>query len=108
MATIETQKKSQPRLERAKADRLEARVTAEQKELLQRAAHLQGRTLTEFVVSSAQAEAERVIRDRDVILLSVRDSQAFAAIVLNPPAPNDRLRAAMRRHANEVEDEADG
>ena len=105
METVETRRKPRPRLPRAKADRVEARVTTEQKEVLQRAANLQGRMLTEFVVSSARAEAERIIRDRDVIASSVRDSRAFADIVLNPPLPNERLRAAMRRHADEVEDE---
>ena len=83
---------------RIKGSRLEARVSAEQKDLLQRAANLQGRTLTEFLVSSAQAEAERVVQEHDVIRLSVRDSQHFASLILDPPPPNDRLRAAMRRY----------
>ncbi len=38
--------------------RLEARITPETKALLQKAADLEGRTLTDFVISSVQAEAE--------------------------------------------------
>lgn len=104
MAQTHIRKSIHGRGTRVKGDRLEARVSAEQKDLLQRAANLQGRTLTEFLVSSAQAEAERVIQEHDVIRLSVRDSQHFASLILDPPPPNDRLRAAMRRHMLEVED----
>lgn len=43
-------------------------------------------------------------RQRDLITLSVRDSEHLAALVLNPPAPNMHLRAALRRHAVPVED----
>lgn len=105
MSTSQAEKAGRRRDTRAKGQRLEARVSAEQKALLQRAANLQGRTLTEFLVSSAQAEAERVVEQHDVIVLSLRDSQHFAALVLDPPPPNSRLRAAMRRHMAEVEDE---
>jgi uncharacterized protein (DUF1778 family) len=41
--------------------RLEARISPETKALLQKAADLQGRTLTDFVIASVQAEACRVI-----------------------------------------------
>ena len=41
----------------ARGERLEARISAEQKGLLQRAADLQGRTLTDFVVQSAHDAA---------------------------------------------------
>ncbi len=81
-----------------KSERLEARVTPEQKELIQRAAEITGRSVTEFLVSSAEAEAERTIREHTLITLSVRDSLAFAEAVLNPPAPGARLRVAAQRY----------
>jgi uncharacterized protein (DUF1778 family) len=77
-----------------KQERLEARVTREQKELLQRAAALQGTTLTDFVVRSVQLAAERVIHDHSEVELNSRESQAFVAALLNPPAPNAALRDA--------------
>jgi uncharacterized protein (DUF1778 family) len=79
-------------------ERLEARITAEQKALFERAASLSERTLTDFVVSSVQAAAEEVIRRHDTIVLSPRDSVRFVEALLNPPQPNDALRAAARRH----------
>ncbi len=84
--------------------RLAARINPEQKELLQRAADLQGRSLSDFVIESAQRAAEEVIREHEVITLSARDSRAFAEALLNPPPPNERLRAAFARYQQEVEE----
>jgi uncharacterized protein (DUF1778 family) len=81
-----------------KRERLEARITAEQKELFQRAADLSGRSLTDFVVASVQEAAQEVVRRHDVIVLSPRDSLRFVDALLDPPEPNERLRAAARRH----------
>ena len=81
----------------ARRERLEARITADQKALLQRAAALEGRSITDFVVSSAQAAAEETIRRHEVITLTARDGAAFVEAVMNPPAPNERLRDAARR-----------
>ncbi len=81
-----------------KSKRLEARVTEQQKELLQRAADLSGRSLTDFIVSSLQSAAEETIRTHQVIELTARSTEAFVNSLLNPPAPNERLRAAARRY----------
>ena len=86
----------------AKRERLEARVSPDLKALLQRAADLQGRSLTDFVLESARHAAEAVIHEHEVITLSARDSRAFVEALLNPPAPNERLRAAFARYQQEV------
>lgn len=78
--------------------RLEARVSPETKALLQKAADLEGRTLTDFVAASAQAEAKRVIEQHLTLKLSVEDSVAFANALLNPPKPNDALKKAALRY----------
>lgn len=78
--------------------RLEARISLETKELLQKAADLQGRTLTDFVVSSIQAEAQRVIQQHQTLQLSAEDSEAFIDAVLNPHQPNEQLKSAARRY----------
>jgi uncharacterized protein (DUF1778 family) len=75
-----------------------ARISSEQKRLLQRAADIRGETLTEFVVSAAQEAATRAIVDQEVIELSLRDSQAFAEGMLNPPPVNDLMGAAAKRY----------
>ena len=78
--------------------RLEARVTDRQKELLKRAAAIRGRSLTDFVVSAAEEAAERVVRSEYVIDLGAEESAAFAVALLSPPKPNRALRAAAERN----------
>jgi len=78
--------------------RLEARISPETKALLQKAADLEGRTLTDFVIASVQAEAYRVIEKHQTLKLSIEDSQAFVDALLNPPQPNDALKAAALRY----------
>ncbi|WP_414579029.1 DUF1778 domain-containing protein [Anabaena sp. CCY 9402-a] len=84
--------------------RLEARVSPETKALLQKAADLEGRTLTDFIISSVQAEALRVIQKHQILKLSLEDSEAFVHALLNPPKPNDALRAAAIRYKQVMKD----
>src|ERR1700733_14942163 len=83
---------------RTKAEGLGARVTAEHNRLIERAAALQGRTLTDFVLTSVQDAARRAIEEHQQLELSVRDSQAFVDALLNPKPVNDRLRDTVRRY----------
>src|ERR1700734_3353505 len=83
---------------RTRAERLEARVTSEQKSLIERAAALQGRTVTDFVLTSVQDAARRAIEEHNQFALSVRDSEAFVDALLNPKPINDRLRDTVRRY----------
>ncbi len=87
---------------RNRAERLEARVTAEQKSLIERAAALQGRTVTDFVLTSVQDAARRAIDEHHQLALSVRDSEAFVDALLNPQPVNDRLRDTVRRYREQA------
>jgi uncharacterized protein (DUF1778 family) len=89
---------SAKRARKARDERLEARVSREQKMLFQQAAELQGRTLTDFVVASVHEAALRTIEDMHKIQLTAEESRAFAEAVLNPREPNDRLREAAQRY----------
>ena len=78
--------------------RLEARIGIETKALLQKAAELEGRTLTDFVVAAVLAEARRVIKQHQTLKLGIEDSEAFVDALLNPPKPNDALKAAALQY----------
>jgi len=78
--------------------RLEVRVSAAQKSLLQQAAALSGRTLSEFVVASAQDAARRVIAEHESIRLSRAEQLAFVQALLQPPKPNARLKRAAKAY----------
>ena len=85
-----------------RGERIEARVSRDQKALFQRAAELQGRTLTDFVVASVHEAAVRTIEEIQVIRLSEEDSRRFADALLNPRKPNETLRAAARRYMSAI------
>lgn len=89
---------AKPRSSRAKSYRFDARVDAGQKQLLQRAADLEGRTLTDFVLQSAQAAAERTIERRSMLLLTARESEVFVDAILRPAKPGPVLRKAAREY----------
>jgi uncharacterized protein (DUF1778 family) len=82
--------------------RLEARVSRTQKSLLQRAAMLSGRTLSEFVVASAQEAATKVIQEHERIRLTQAEQTAFVKTLLNPPAPSKRLQAAAKIYKQQL------
>jgi uncharacterized protein (DUF1778 family) len=77
--------------------RLEARLPADVHALLKRAAELEGRTLTDFVVTASRNAAIRTIEDAEVIRLSVEDQKTLAEALLNPPDPAPALRRAIKR-----------
>lgn len=83
-------------------ERLEARVPAPIKDLIGRAASLEGVTLTDFVIATLQKSAAEVVREHEVLNLSVRDSAAFAKTMLAPPKPNRKLTQALARHQQSV------
>ncbi|MDD2407767.1 MAG: DUF1778 domain-containing protein [Tepidiphilus sp.] len=79
--------------------RLEARINPELHALLKRAAELQGRTLTDFVVSAVQEAAQRAIEQATVIRLSLADQECFAHALLSPPEPTPALKRAFARRS---------
>ena len=87
---------------RQRSERLEARVSHETKVLCQQAASLEGRSLTDFVVSSVVEAAKRSIREKEFMELTQRDRTVFVEALLNPPSPNAKLREAMARHSQVV------
>lgn len=79
--------------------RLEARLPASIYAMLKRAAEIEGRTLSDFVVSAAREAASRTIEETEVLRISVEDQRHFAEAILHPPKPNAALRrASKRRH----------
>ncbi len=89
----------------ANSARLEARISPELHTMLKRAAELQGRSVTDFVVSTVQEAARQTIQQSEIIALSVADQECFANALLSPPEPNDALRRAFRRRSELIASE---
>ena len=78
--------------------RLEARLPHDVMTRLKRAAEIQGRTLTDFVVAAADEAACRAIQETEIIRLSIEGQRQIAAAILNPPAPSPALKKAAKRY----------
>lgn len=79
--------------------RLEARLPIHVHAMLKRAAELQGRTLTDFVVSASSEAARQAIENTELIRLSLEDQRLFAESLQNPPEPNQALIRAFDKHS---------
>lgn len=78
--------------------RLEARISPDLHAMLKRAAELQGRTMTDFVVSVVQEAAQRTIEQASVMRLSLADQECFVQALLAPqPAVPALVKAFDRR-----------
>jgi uncharacterized protein (DUF1778 family) len=88
----------------SKTARLEARITPDLQALLKRAAELEGRTVTDFVITAARAAAEQRVEQEQVMRLSLEDQRAFVEAILNPSEPTPALRRAFRRHRELIDE----
>lgn len=77
--------------------RLEARISTDLHALLKRAAEVQGRTMTDFVISAVQEAAQRAIEQSDLMRLSLADQACFAKALISPPKAAPALKRAFAR-----------
>ncbi len=82
--------------------RLEARIPAQIYDTMQRAAKLQGLSLTAYLIASVGEDAKRVVAEAEMLRLSRDDQVRFAEALIDPPPPNERLTCAATRHAEFV------
>ncbi len=66
--------------------------------MLKRAAEIQGRTLTDFVVTASCAAARETIESTEIIRLSAEDQRLFAEAIINPPEPSDALIQSIAKY----------
>ena len=82
----------------SRSARLEARISPEALLVVRRAAEMQGRSVSDFVVAAAQEAAQRAIEEATIIRLSLEDQRLMLDTILDPPAPNEALRKAADAH----------
>jgi len=80
--------------------RLEARISTDLHTMLKRAAELQGRTMTDFVIAAVQDAAQHAIEQAELMRLSLADQECFAQALLSPPPPSPALKRAFARRRN--------
>jgi uncharacterized protein (DUF1778 family) len=87
---------------RLRDERLGFRVDEPTKALIERAAQLERRKLTDFCMTALTEAARQTIAEHESIVLSARDRAVFFDTLVNPPAPNERLDRAFEEHKRRV------
>jgi uncharacterized protein (DUF1778 family) len=82
-----------------RTERIEARIAPDALRIVKRAAEMQGRSVSDFVVTAAQEAAHKAIGQARIIQLSVSDQRRFVDLLLHPPARAPALRRARKAHA---------
>jgi uncharacterized protein (DUF1778 family) len=85
-----------------RTERLDARVTKDEKRVIEMAADLRGLTVTDLMRTVLTDAATRIIRESEVLILSERSRAAFVDALMNPPKPSARMLAAAKRYRQEV------
>lgn len=78
--------------------RIEARTTPDTLAAVRRAAEIQGRSVSDFVVAAAEQAARKAIEDDRIIRLSAADQVRFVEALLNPPPPAPAMVRAFDHH----------
>jgi uncharacterized protein (DUF1778 family) len=81
-----------------RSTRLEARIAPDALAVVKRAAEIQGRSVSDFVVAAAQEAAQKTIEETQLVRLSLEDQIAFAEAITRPPEANDALHRAKEAH----------
>jgi uncharacterized protein (DUF1778 family) len=79
--------------------RLEARIAPEALAIVRRAAEIEGRSVSDFVVDAAQQAARKTIEETHVIRLAAEDQLRFAQMLLQPPSLSPAMERARAAHA---------
>lgn len=77
-------------------ERLEMRLPPEDKELLARAAQIEGTKLSQFVLAPALKRARKVIATAEQVTVDANGYRDVLDALANPPRPTKALIVAMR------------
>jgi uncharacterized protein (DUF1778 family) len=85
-----------------KQERINLRLKHSAKKALERAASFEGKTVSNFILASALAHAEKTIHEHEIMSLNSRDSEAFFQALDKPIRFNNKLIAAFEEHEQRV------
>ena len=85
-----------------KQERINLRLKHSAKRAIERAASFEGKTVSNFILTSALAHAEKTIHEHEIMRLNSEDSDAFFDALVKPHRFNDKLLAAFEEHSGRV------
>jgi uncharacterized protein (DUF1778 family) len=81
-----------------RTQRIEARISPDALSLVRRAAEIEGRSISDFVVAAAQEVAERTVERRQLIQLALADFERMMEILSKPPKVTPGWKRAVKAH----------
>lgn len=87
----------------ARSERINLRLSGTAKQRIERAAAVEGKTVSSFIVASALENAEKAVRRHEAMAPGREEARRFFDALADPPPPNDRLRAALAEHRRRVD-----
>ena len=87
----------------SKTNRIDLRVSKEQKDLLETAASIKGISLSAYLLANCIEIAQADIAKHQKLILSDRDRDLFLSLIANPPQPKQYLIEAMQEFQNGYE-----
>ena len=84
--------------DRKARERIDVRLRPEQKAEIERAAHIKGLTVTDFMIQNAVANARQAIREYETWTLKRPDAEIFAAALMKPAKLGPQLSRAAKRY----------
>ncbi len=73
------------------------RMTRNTKSLIERAAQIEGRSVTDFCLAAVSEAARKSIEREEILTLSERDRKVFFHALLHPAKLSPRLKRAFKR-----------
>ncbi|WP_297205840.1 DUF1778 domain-containing protein [uncultured Pluralibacter sp.] len=80
-----------------KKQRIDLRLTEDDKNIIEEAAAMSNQTVTQFLVSSACEHAAQVIEQHRRLVLNEESWNQVMDAISNPPPPNERIKRAAER-----------
>jgi uncharacterized protein (DUF1778 family) len=78
--------------------RIEARISPEALSIVRRAAEIQGRSISDFIVAAAQDAARRTVSETQHIRLTIAEHERVMNLLRNPPPPTPAWKRAEKAH----------
>lgn len=75
------------------------RTPAAQRELIDRAARLQGKSRTEFMLEASREKAQQVLLDQTLFQVTPAQYKAFVELMNAPLGKNEAMRRLLTRRA---------
>lgn len=85
-----------------KNERINLRLKSSVKRYIERAASFEGKTVSNFILSSALDRAEKTVKAYETMSLNLKDSEIFFEALTNPVSFNSKLSEAFKEHDQRV------